>query len=91
MSDLVDGLGPNGTLVVIGVDFAPMEITPLPLIGAADRFEAGPRVHLPDTEDALPGLPKLSGVRPMVEICPLSVPGEAYARMMVALRASGSC
>ncbi|MGA7310879.1 MAG: zinc-binding dehydrogenase, partial [Pseudolabrys sp.] len=29
MSELVDGLGSNGKLVVVGVEFAPIEVTPI--------------------------------------------------------------
>src|SRR5271163_1983121 len=32
MSELVDGLGPNGKLVVIGAAFDPIEVTPIQLI-----------------------------------------------------------
>src|SRR4029453_2867945 len=32
MSELIDGLGPNGKLVVIGVTFDPIEVTPVQLI-----------------------------------------------------------
>ena len=81
MSDLVDGLGPNGTLVVIGVDFAPMEITPLQLIGANRSIRGWATGTPADTEDALQ-FAELSGVRPMVETYPLERAGEAYARMM---------
>src|SRR6202161_1665422 len=32
MSELIDGLGPNGKLMVIGATFDPIEVTPLQLI-----------------------------------------------------------
>ena len=32
MSELVDGLGPNGKLMVVGVAFDPIEVTPVQLI-----------------------------------------------------------
>jgi D-arabinose 1-dehydrogenase-like Zn-dependent alcohol dehydrogenase len=31
MSELIDGLGSNGKLVVVGVEFAPIEVTPVQL------------------------------------------------------------
>src|SRR5215467_3179310 len=32
MSELVNGLGPNGRLLVVGVDFDPIEVTPVQLV-----------------------------------------------------------
>jgi hypothetical protein len=32
MSELFDGLGPNGKLMVIGVAFDPIEVTPVQLV-----------------------------------------------------------
>src|SRR4249920_1446093 len=32
MSELIDGLGPNGKLMVVGADMAPIEVTPVQLI-----------------------------------------------------------
>lgn len=32
MSELIDGLGPNGKLVVVGATFDPIEVTPVQLI-----------------------------------------------------------
>jgi D-arabinose 1-dehydrogenase-like Zn-dependent alcohol dehydrogenase len=32
MSELIDGLGPNGKLIVVGVAFDPIEVTPVQLI-----------------------------------------------------------
>ena len=32
MSELIDGLGPNGKLIVVGADFSPIEVTPMQLI-----------------------------------------------------------
>src|SRR5580658_3290910 len=39
MSGLVDGLGPNGKLVVIGVAFDPIEVTPAQLIGGSRTIQ----------------------------------------------------
>lgn len=81
MSELVDGLGPNGTLMVIGADFDPMAITPIQLISGCRNVQgwaAGPPA---ESEDTL-RFAELSGVRPMIETFPLEKAGEAYARMM---------
>ena len=47
MSELIDGLGPNGKLMVIGATFDPIEVTPIQLIAEVERFKAGPREHQP--------------------------------------------
>jgi hypothetical protein len=35
MSGLIDGMGPNGKLMVIGATFDPIEVTPLQLISGS--------------------------------------------------------
>jgi D-arabinose 1-dehydrogenase-like Zn-dependent alcohol dehydrogenase len=35
MSELIDGLGPNGKLIVIGATFDPIEVTPVQLISGS--------------------------------------------------------
>src|SRR5207245_11027854 len=35
MSELIDGLGPNGKLLVIGATFDPIEVTPIQLISGS--------------------------------------------------------
>lgn len=35
MSELIDGLGPNGKLIVVGVTFDPIEVTPLQLVSGS--------------------------------------------------------
>ena len=47
MSELIDGLGPNGKLMVIGAAFDPIEVTPIQLILEVERFKAGLREHQP--------------------------------------------
>src|SRR6478672_2131330 len=81
MSALIDGLGPNGKLMVIGAAFDPIEVTPIQLIGGSRSIQgwaAGTRI---DAEDTL-RFAELTGVRPMIETFPLEKAGEAYARMM---------
>jgi D-arabinose 1-dehydrogenase-like Zn-dependent alcohol dehydrogenase len=81
MSELIDGLGPNGTLMVVGVDFAPLQVTPLQLIGASRSIRGWASGTPADTEDTL-RFAELSGVRPLVETYPLERAAEAYARMV---------
>ena len=81
MSGLIDGLGPNGKLIVIGADFQPIEVTPVQLIGGSKSIQGWPSGTPMDSEDTL-NFAALSGVRPMIETYPLEKAGEAYARMM---------
>ena len=81
MSELIDGLGPNGKLIVVGIAFDPMEVTPLQLIGGS-RTIYGSAVGTPtDSEDTV-RFAELTGVRPMIETYPLERAAEAYARMI---------
>jgi len=81
MSALFDGLGPNGKLIVIGVTFDPLEVTPLQLITGSRAIQGWAAGTPTDSEDTLK-FAELSGVRPMIETYPLEKAGEAYARMM---------
>jgi D-arabinose 1-dehydrogenase-like Zn-dependent alcohol dehydrogenase len=81
MSELIDGLGPNGKLMVVGISPDPVEVTPLQLI-RGERAIQGSAVGTPtDSEDTL-RFAELTGVRPMIETYPLEKAAEAYARMM---------
>jgi D-arabinose 1-dehydrogenase-like Zn-dependent alcohol dehydrogenase len=81
MSALVDGLGTNGTLIVIGVDSNPIEVTPFQLIGGTRTIQGWATGSPIDTEDTL-RFAELTGVRPMIETYPLEKAAEAYARML---------
>jgi len=81
MSDLIDGLGPNGKLVVIGAAFDPIEVTPFQLISASRTIQGWAAGTPADSEDTL-RFAELSGVRPMIETYPLEKAEEAYARML---------
>jgi D-arabinose 1-dehydrogenase-like Zn-dependent alcohol dehydrogenase len=81
MSQLIDGLGPNGKLMVIGATFDPIEVTPLQLISGSKTIQGWAAGTPADSEDTL-RFAELSGVRPMIETYPLEKAAEAYARMM---------
>src|SRR5271166_6616186 len=81
MSELIDGLGPNGRLVVIGATFDPIEVTPLQLISGSRAIQGWSSGIPTDSEDTL-RFAELTGVRPMIETYPLERAAEAYARMM---------
>jgi len=81
MSSLVEGLGRNGRMMVVGASMDPIEVTPLQLI-FGNRSVQGWASGIPtDSEDTL-RFAELTGVRPMIEKYPLAKAGEAYARMM---------
>jgi len=81
MSELIDGLGPHGKLVVVGVAFDPIEVTPVQLITGSRTIQGWTTGIPTDAEDTL-GFAELTGVRPMIETYPLEKAAEAYARML---------
>jgi len=81
MSELIDGLAPNGKLVVIGASFDPIEVAPIQLINGSRTIQGWAAGTPADSEDTL-RFAELSGVRPMIETYPLEKAAEAYARMM---------
>ena len=81
MSALIDGLGDNGTLVVVGAAFDPIEVSPIQLIQDKKNIQGWASGIPTDSEDTL-RFAELTGVRPMIEKYPLAKAGEAYTRMM---------
>jgi D-arabinose 1-dehydrogenase-like Zn-dependent alcohol dehydrogenase len=81
MSELIDGLGPNGKLMVIGATFDPIEVSPFQLISGSRTIQGWAAGTAADSEDTL-RFAELSGVRPMIETYPLEKAAEAFARMM---------
>ncbi len=81
MSELIDGLAPNGKLIVIGVDSEPIQVTPGQLISGSRVIQGWAAGTPADSEDTL-RFAELTGVRPMIETYPLEKAAEAYARML---------
>jgi len=81
MSSLIDGLGPNGTMLVVGAGADAIEVSPTQLIFGKRNIQGWYSGIATDSEDTL-RFAELSGVRPMIEKFPLAKAGEAYARMM---------
>ena len=81
MSAVIDGLSPNGKLVVVGAAFDPIEVTPVQLINGSRSIQGWVSGTTTDQEDTL-RFAELSGVRAMIETYPLEKAAEAYARMM---------
>jgi D-arabinose 1-dehydrogenase-like Zn-dependent alcohol dehydrogenase len=81
MSEVIDGLGPNGKLMVIGATFDPIEVTPIQLISGSKTIQGWAAGTAADSEDTL-RFAAQTGVRPMIETYPLEKADEAYERMM---------
>jgi D-arabinose 1-dehydrogenase-like Zn-dependent alcohol dehydrogenase len=81
MSALVDGLSPNGKLLVIGAAFDPIEVTPVQLITGSRSIQGWASGTPADSEDTV-HFAELTGVRPLIETYPLERAAEAYARML---------
>ena len=81
MSELIDGLGPNGTLLVVGATMDPIEVTPVQLIFGRRKVQGWYSGIATDSEDTL-RFSELTGVRAMIEKYPLGKAAEGYARMM---------
>jgi D-arabinose 1-dehydrogenase-like Zn-dependent alcohol dehydrogenase len=81
MSEVIDGLGPNGELVVVGASMDPLEVTPVQLITGSRTIQGWASGTPADAEDTL-NFAELTGVRPMIETYPLEKAAEAYDRMM---------
>ena len=81
MSALIDGLGPRGTLLVVGASMESLTVTPLQLIAGSKTVRGWASGTAKDSQDALE-FSALSGVRPMIERHPLAKAAEAYDQMI---------
>ncbi len=81
VSELFDGLAPNGRLMVIGVTFDPIDVTPVQLITGSRTIQGWAAGTPADSEDTL-RFAELTGVRAMIETYPLEKAAEGYARML---------
>jgi D-arabinose 1-dehydrogenase-like Zn-dependent alcohol dehydrogenase len=81
MSALIDGLGANGRMMVVGATMDPIEVAPVQLIFGMKSIQGWASGIPTDSEDTL-RFAELTGVRPMIEKFPLEKAAEAYARMI---------
>ena len=81
MSALVNGLGPNGTLIVVGAGMDSLNVTPLQLIMGSKTVRGWASGTARDSQDTLE-FSVISGVRPMIERYPLEKAAEAYQQMI---------
>ncbi|MEY9875066.1 alcohol dehydrogenase [Streptacidiphilus sp. MAP12-33] len=77
----VDGLGPRGEVVVVGVDTAPLGVAPTQLVMSAKSVHGHPSGTAQDVEDTM-AFSALHAIRPMVETLPLDRAAEAYEKML---------
>ena len=81
ISGLVDGLGPNGKLLIVAAAVEPIEVSPLQLIMGRRTIAGWPSGHARESEAAL-RFSALAGVLPMIETYPLEQVEEAYSQMI---------
>ncbi len=81
MAAVVEGLGVNGKLIILGAAGEPLEVPPLALIMQRRSLVGWPSGTSMDSQDTL-AFSALTGVRSLNEVFPLERAGEAYERML---------
>jgi D-arabinose 1-dehydrogenase-like Zn-dependent alcohol dehydrogenase len=80
MTDLLPGLAPRGTLLVVGAGPDPIEVSTGLMIQGSKHIQGWASGIPTDSEDTL-RFAEFTGVHPMIEKFPLDQVNEAYARM----------
>ena len=80
MGSLIDGLGVDGKLVIVGASFEPFAVSSVQLLMARKSVTGWPSGTSIDSEDTLK-FAAANGIRPMIETFPLVRAEEAYERM----------
>jgi D-arabinose 1-dehydrogenase-like Zn-dependent alcohol dehydrogenase len=81
MGSLIDGLGVDGRLVIVGASIDPFAVSSVQLLGARKSITGWPSGTSIDIEDTLK-FAAANGVRPMIEVFPLERATDAYDHMM---------
>jgi D-arabinose 1-dehydrogenase-like Zn-dependent alcohol dehydrogenase len=81
MAAVFGGLRPQGTLLVVGADMAPIEVPAAAFIAGAKGLRGHASGTSRDSEDTL-AFSVLQAVKPMIETLPLEKAAEAYEKMM---------
>ena len=81
MTAAIDGLGPRGQLLVVGVDPEPIQASSAALIGGSRQVIGHASGTSKDSEDTL-GFSVLTAVAPRIETYPLEEAQAGYDRMM---------
>lgn len=81
MSATIDGLRPNGELLVVGADPEPIQVSPFQILSSSKTVHGHPSGTSKDVEETL-HFAALTGIRPITEVRPLEEVQQAYDRMM---------
>jgi D-arabinose 1-dehydrogenase-like Zn-dependent alcohol dehydrogenase len=81
IAEVIEGLGPNGLLILAAAPGGTMEVSPLALIMRKRSIQGWYSGHARDSEDTL-NFSVLRSVLPRVELYPLEKVNEAYERMI---------
>jgi D-arabinose 1-dehydrogenase-like Zn-dependent alcohol dehydrogenase len=81
MGAVLDGLGVNGKLMIVGAAMEPIEVSALQMIPGRRMIQGWPSGTARDSQDALE-FSLLTGVRAMTEVYPLERAAEGYDHMM---------
>ncbi len=81
MGTLIDGLGANGKLILVGASTEPFAVSSVQLLLARKSIMGWPSGTAIDIEDTLK-FSAANGVRPMIETFPLERAADGYDRMM---------
>jgi D-arabinose 1-dehydrogenase-like Zn-dependent alcohol dehydrogenase len=81
MLPVLDGLGIDGQLIVLGAAVEPLPVQTLHMLGGRHSIKGWPSGTCVDSEDTMK-FAQLSGVRPLIETMPLERAQDAYDRMM---------
>jgi propanol-preferring alcohol dehydrogenase len=81
ITNIFDGLGPNGKVVTVGADMQPIEVAPMQLIGGKKTLTGWASGTAMDSEDTL-NFSALTDSTAMIETYPLEKAEEAYNSMM---------
>lgn len=81
MTPLIDGLGIDGTLIVVGASPESIEVNPFHVIGPRTGVRGWPSGTSVDSEDTM-RFSTMFGVEAMIETYPLTRAQEAYERML---------
>jgi D-arabinose 1-dehydrogenase-like Zn-dependent alcohol dehydrogenase len=81
MGSLIDGLGIDGKLVLVGASVEPFAVSSFQLLMARKSITGWPSGTSKDSEDTL-SFAAANGVRPMIETFPLQRVADAYEHMM---------
>jgi len=80
MAELVDGLGVDGKMIVVGATMEAIEVSPVQLIRGRRGMQGWASGTAMDSEDTM-RFSAMTGVQAMIEKYPLERVKEAYARM----------